>query len=56
MITLTPLLLLQDGKMGETIDEREARTEKVLIEYPTTQNTIYLMCLDHVFLPLLHWV
>ena len=42
---LTPLL--QDMKMGAKIDEREARRDKVVIEFPTTQNTIHLTHYTH---------
>ena len=39
MITRTPLL--QNRKMGGTIDERGARTDKVVIEFPITRNTTH---------------
>ena len=32
---------------GAKIDEREARRDKVLIEFPTTQNTIHLTHYTH---------
>ena len=33
--------------MGAKIDEREARRDEVLIEFPTTQNTIHLTHYTH---------
>ena len=32
---------------GAKIDEREARRDKVVIEFPTTQNTIHLTHYTH---------
>ena len=34
-------------KNGAKIDEREARRDKVVIEFPTTQNTIHLTHCTH---------